>query len=248
MIRINNFRIIARLDIKNEYVIKGIHLEGLRKVGNPYELACKYYQDGADEIILNDTVASLYGRNNLFDVLKKSCEKVFIPIIIGGGLRSLADVEAALEAGADRVFINTGLIKNPKLIIDITKRYGSQCLSCSIEAKALTSKKWSVYYDCGREDSQLDAMEWIKQVQDLGVGEILLTSIDNEGTKNGFEIPLYEAASKVAHIPIIASGGAGRIEHIISMFKSGLVRGIALASILHYNISTISDIKKELIN
>jgi imidazole glycerol-phosphate synthase subunit HisF len=158
----------------------------------------------------------------------------------------MSDVELALEAGADRVFINTALIKNPKIISDITKRYGSQCLSCSIEAKFISPNKWSVYYDCGREDSGLDVIEWIKQVQDLGVGEILLTSIDNEGTKNGFELPLYEAASKITHIPIVASGGAGHIQHIKDILDSGFVRAVALASILHYNISTLSEIKREL--
>lgn len=246
--RIADFRIIARLDIKNEYVIKGIHLEGLRKVGKPIEFATKYYLDGADEIFLQDSVASLYGRNNLYDVLANACREVFVPIVIGGGLRSIEDVEKALSAGADRVSINTALIENPRLIESIASRYGSQCIACSIEAKKDEGRdgKWRVYYDCGREDSGKDLVDWVKCVQDLGVGEIFLTSIDHEGTKSGFDLELCETVRKITSIPLIASGGAGTKDHVLELYLSNLVDGVALASLIHYNIENIYTIKKHL--
>ena len=248
--RISDFRIIARLDVKNDYVIKGIHLEGLRKVGHPNELAEKYYYQGADEIILQDSVASLYGRNNLYGVLERACKKVFVPIIIGGGIRTLDDVKRALDAGADRVCVNTGLIKNPHWITDIVKRYGSQCIVCSIEAKQIegTLDKWSVYYDYGREDSGKDVFEWIKFTQDLGIGEILLTSVDQEGTKRGLDISLCEKVRNIASVPIIISGGAGNRDHIKELYQSKLVDGVAIASMIHYNLDDIESIKRYLVS
>lgn len=247
--RITDFRIIARLDIKNEHVIKGIHLEGLRKVGKPFDFAKKYYTDGVDEIVLQDSVASLYGRNNLFNVLERACQEVFVPIVIGGGLRTIEDVEKALEAGADRVSINSAFFSNPKLIESIAIRYGSQCIACSVEAKKVDGlgKKWGAYFDCGREESGKDVIDWVKFVQDLGVGEIFLTSIDREGTKSGFDLELCEAVRDVTSIPIVASGGAGSKEHILELYKSKLVDGVAIASLIHYELDDIKSIKRCLI-
>lgn len=239
-------RIIARIDIKNEFVIKGIHLEGLRKVGDPIDFAEKYYDQGVDEIIFMDAVASLYGRNNLFHIIEKACKKVFIPITIGGGIRSIQDIDSALKSGADKITINTQAVKSPQLIKEASRIYGSQCIVGSIEAKKKGSS-WEVYVDNGREETGLDVLEWAKTLQDLGIGELLITSIDQEGTKSGFDEQLIEKICKNVHLPLIISGGAGNLNHISTISKYNEINAIALASILHYNIATISEIKKIMI-
>lgn len=236
-------RIIARIDVKNEYVIKGIHLEGLRKIGNPLVIADKYYHDGIDEIIFMDAVASLYDRNNLFHIIENACHKIFVPITIGGGLRSIQDVEKALHAGADKVAINTQLVKTPELATQVAKNFGSQCLVGSIEAKK-KGTHWEAYVDNGREVTGKNAIEWAKQLEDLGVGEILVTSIDKEGTKNGFDDELMQRMAEAVSVPLIASGGCGKPTHINSVCENSEVSAVALASVLHYNISTISNIKQ----
>ena len=235
-------RIIPRLDIKNEWVIKGIHLEGLRKVGDPKVLAKKYYEDGADEIILMDAVASLYDRNSLFDLISEICENVFVPIVVGGGLRTVGDVESALSSGADKVALNTALIKNPNLVDEISIRFGSQCLIGSIEA-IKKGNSWECYVDNGREPTGLDAKKWASEMIERGCGELMITSVDCEGTKSGLDIELTKHISSITGANIIASGGFGSRDHFQEISTVEGVSGLAIASCLHYNIFSISEIK-----
>ncbi|RHX86315.1 imidazole glycerol phosphate synthase subunit HisF [Leptospira stimsonii] len=237
-------RLIARLDIKGPNLIKGIHLEGLRVIGSPSEYAIRYYEQGADELIYMDCVASLYGRNNLSDIVKNAAHNVFVPITVGGGIRSVEDVTHLLRCGADKVAINTAAVANPNLISDVARRFGSQCMVLSVEAKEVGAGKWEVYTDNGRERSGLDVIEWIKRGVSLGAGEILLTSIDREGTRKGFDIPLISAVTKDVTVPVIASGGMGKPEDIIDAVKLGDADGVAMADILHYDRSTIGIIRK----
>lgn len=237
-------RVISRLDIKNEYVIKGIHLEGLRKVGDPIDLAVEYYRTGIDEIIFMDAVASLYDRNNVFHIIEKACKKVFIPITIGGGIRTLADIEKALVAGADKVAINTGAVKSPQLIDEAALRFGSQCIVASIEAKSqVSANTWQAYVDNGRENTDKDLVQWTKELEDRGVGEILITSIDQEGTKKGFDIDLIKAVNDAVKVPVIACGGMGEKKHIQQLITETTPSAIACASVLHYKKMSVREIK-----
>ena len=238
-------RLIARLDIKNEFVIKGIHLEGLRKIGDPILLAKKYYDAGVDEIIFMDAVASLYGRNNLFHIIEKACKEVFIPITIGGGIRSVQDIELALKSGADKITLNTQAIKNPSLIKEASRIYGSQCIVGSIEAKR-KGNSWEAYIDNGREQTGIDAIEWASQLEDMGIGELCVTSIDMEGTKKGFDTELINKICAKVNLPVIVSGGAGNTGHISTLCKKENVSAIAVASILHYNLFTVQQIKSSM--
>jgi len=239
----NKIRVIARLDVKNEHVIKGIHLEGLRKVGNPNELAKKYYEQGIDEIVFMDAVAAYYDRNSLSDIIEQACKDVFIPITVGGGIRKIEDIQTALNAGADKVAINTQAIKEPEFIEKASKVFGSQCIVLSIVAKKISENKWEAYTDNGREPTGLDVIAWAKRVEELGAGEIMLTSIDKEGTKKGFDLELNDAVSQTVSIPVISSGGAGKDEDIIELINNADIDAVAVASVLHYNISTINKIK-----
>jgi len=200
---VKNTRLIARLDIKAPFLVKGIQLEGLRKLGDPNDFALKYYHAGIDEIFYIDIVASLYDRNSLTDIISKTTNEIFVPITVGGGIRSLHDVEKALRAGADKVAINTAAIKNPILIEEIAKRFGSSCVVLSIEAKKTNKDNWEAYYDNGREHSSLDLVEWAMEGQDRGVGEILITSVDRDGTKKGFDVDLVENISDKVKVPLI---------------------------------------------
>jgi imidazole glycerol-phosphate synthase subunit HisF len=238
-------RVIARLDVKNEYVIKGINLEGLRKVGRPNDLAKLYYEQGVDEILFIDSVASLYNRNNLFSVIRKASEEVFIPIVIGGGLRSIQDVEDALDSGADKVAINTAGVKNKKLIEEVAKRYGSQCLVASVQAKKVVNS-WEAYIETGREKTGLSVIDWVKELQDLGAGELLITSVDQEGTKSGFDIDLIQSVNDVTNIPVIVSGGFGALNHLDELLNTTSPSGICFASALHYKTFEVNDIKSHL--
>jgi len=237
-------RIVARLDIKNAHVIKGIHLEGLRKVGAPGALAARYYREGIDEFVLMDAVASLYGRNNLFDVVEAACREVFVPLTLGGGLRSLADIERALGAGADKVAINTQAHKTPDLVREAARLFGSQCIVGSIEAKRKNGG-WEAYVDNGREPTGRDALEWMARLQDQGAGEILLTSVDQEGTRRGLDTSLAARAAERAQVPVVLSGGAGTVEQIVAAAGTG-VDGIALASVLHYATVSVAQVKAAL--
>ncbi len=239
-----NTRLIARLDVKGPNLIKGVHLEGLRVMGDPNEFAIKYYKEGADEILYLDIVASLYGRSNLTEIVTKTTNDIFIPITVGGGIRNINDVGSLLRAGADKIAVNTAAVKNPKLINEISKKYGSQCMVLSIEAKLQDSGYWEVYTDSGRERTGIDVVEWAKKGVQYGAGELLITSIDKEGTREGFDIDLISTISDVVNIPIIASGGMGAQEDLIDVVNRGNVNAIAMADILHYNRSNIKDIRK----
>ena len=238
-----NTRIIARLDIKGPNLIKGIHLEGLRVIGHPNEYAKRYYQQGADELIYIDCVASLYGRNSLGDIVRSATQDVFIPMTVGGGIRSIDDVLYILRCGADKVAVNTAAVVNPSLITDISRRFGSQCLVLSIEAKRVGPDRWKAYTDNGREDTSLDVIEWVKRGVALGAGEVLLTSVDQEGTRKGFDVALVRAVTNAVSVPVIASGGMGTPEHIVGAVKTGGANGVAMADILHYGRATIADIR-----
>jgi cyclase len=237
-------RLIARLDIKGPNLIKGIHLEGLRVIGSPNEFAIRYYQQGADELIYMDCVASLYGRNSLGDIVKSAVQDVFVPMTVGGGIRTVEDATHLLRCGADKVAVNTAAVANPKLISDIARRFGSQCMVLSIEAKQVGNSRWEAYTDNGRERTGLDVVEWIKRGVALGAGEVLLTSVDREGTRKGFDLPLLEALSQEVSVPIIASGGMGKPEDLIEAVKQGGADAVAMADILHYNRATIGDIRR----
>jgi len=243
----NKLRIIARVDVKNEFAIKGIHLEGLRKVGLPNQLALNYYNQNIDEIIFMDAVASYYDRNTLGDLTKAACLDIFVPITVGGGIRNIADIKKALKNGSDKVAINTAAVKDPNFINQAAKIFGSQCIVSSIEAKKIGINKWEVYTDNGREPTGIDVVLWAKKVQSLGAGEILLTSIDKDGTKKGFDLDLCKAVENEISIPLIVSGGMGNNDHIIDLIKSTSVDGVAIGSVLHYEIESVSKIKQHLL-
>ncbi|TRZ81469.1 MAG: imidazole glycerol phosphate synthase subunit HisF [Actinobacteria bacterium] len=236
-------RIIARLDIKGANLIKGIHLEGLRIVGDPQVHAEKYYNDGADEIIYMDTVASLYGRNNLLDVVTRATEHVFVPMTVGGGIRSVEDARALLRAGADKIAINTAAVKDPSLITKISDVWGSSTVVLSIEAKQTTPGKWEAYTDNGRERTGLDVVQWAEQGAQLGAGEIFLTSVDQEGTKNGFDCELVSAVTKLVDIPVVASGGFGKLDHLKELMQVSKPTGVAIADSLHYKKFNFNEIR-----
>ena len=236
-------RLIARLDIKGANLIKGIHLEGLRVVGDPQIHAAKYYQDGADEIIYMDTVASLYGRNNLVDVVSRATEHVFVPITVGGGIRSVEDARTLLRAGADKVAINTAAIKEPKLISQLSDVWGSSTIVLSIEAKKTGDNKWEAYTDNGRERTGLDVAQWAETGAKLGAGEILVTSVDQEGTRKGFDCELVAEITKRVEIPVIASGGFGSLDHLSQLVKTAKPTGVAIADSLHYNRYSFEQIR-----
>ena len=214
-------RIIGRLDIKNNFVIKGINFEGLRKIGDPLDLAKKYYSQKIDEIIFIDAVASLYERNNLFHIIKKATKEIFCPITLGGGIRSLYDIEESLKSGADKVAINSHAIENPNFIKEAVKNFGSSNIISNIESKKLNENSWEVYKYYGREKTGVDLIDWIKKVQDLGCGEILLTSIDKEGLQQGMDYELLDKVSKLINRPLIFSGGFSKFSDGFSKFSGG---------------------------
>lgn len=242
-----NVRLIARLDVKAPNLVKGVQLEGLRKLGNPNEFAIRYYQGGIDEIYYEDIVASLYERNSLLDIVAQTTRDIFVPVTVGGGLRSVDDVAAALRAGADKVAINTAAIKNPDIISSVARRFGSQCMVLSIQAKR-QGNSWEAYFDNGREHSRLDVIEWAKKGQVLGAGEILLTSVDREGTGKGFDLELVRAVTNQVDIPVIASGGMGSLEDLQTVVKAGRADAVAMAHVLHYGLCAISEARAHCID
>ncbi len=239
-----NVRLIARLDIKGPNLIKGIHLEGLRVIGSPQEHALKYYLQGADELIYMDCVASLYGRNHLSDIISLAARDIFVPMTVGGGIRSVDDATQILRAGADKVAVNTAALANPSLISSIAKRFGSQCMVLSVEAKQVGPGCWEAYTDNGRERTGKDVVEWVSEAVALGAGEILLTSVDREGTRKGFDVPLIRAVSSAVSVPIIASGGMGQPGDMLDVVVNGGADAIAMADILHYNRASLSEVRE----
>jgi cyclase len=240
---LSNLRIIPRLDIKGKNLIKGVQLEGLRVMGDPQEFAIRYYEAGADELVYMDIVASLYGRNNLSDIIRRAADQVFIPITVGGGIRSVDDARHILRSGADKVAINTAAIARPELVSEVARHFGSQAMVLSIEAKQVAPGKWEAYTDNGRERTGLDVLQWVRRGVEMGAGEILLTSVDREGTRKGFDIDLIRQVSDAVPVPVIASGGMGSIENFLAAAQLGLADGISMADTLHYNRLQLGDIR-----
>ncbi len=240
-----NIRLIARLDVKGANLVKGIQLEGLRKIGDPNEFAKRYYEAEIDELLYIDIVASLYNRNNLSDIVLNCTRDVFVPITVGGGIRTLDDVKQLLRCGADKIAINTAAIKKPELIHEVAGKFGSQCMVLSIQAKKTAGGKWEAYYDNGREKTGIDVLQWAKQGYELGAGEILLTSVDLEGTRKGFDLELVKAVSDIVPIPVIACGGMGEAADFVKVVNAGHADAVAAASVLHYGHLTINDIKEK---
>ena len=237
----SNVRIISRLDIKGPNLIKGINLEGLRKLGDPNQFAKEYYEQGVDEIIYIDIVASLYERSSLLNIVRRTTQDVFIPITVGGGVRSFDDAREILRAGAD----NTAAVKRPELIHEISQKFGAQCMVLSIEAKRTAPRKWEVYFDNGREKTGIDVLEWAQRGYELGAGEILLTAVDMEGTGKGFDCELTSAVSRSVPIPVIASGGLGTARDFVQVVTAGQADAVAIAGALHYKKLTVENIRSE---
>tara|TARA_B110000444_G_scaffold261004_1_gene310430 strand:- start:18425 stop:19198 length:774 start_codon:yes stop_codon:yes gene_type:complete len=242
-----NIRLIARLDIKAPYLVKGIQLEGLRKLGDPNEFARKYYNQGIDELYYEDIVASLFERNSLLNIIEETTKNIFIPVTVGGGIRNTNDAADVLRAGADKISINTQAIKNENIISELANKFGSSTVVLSIQAKK-NNNSWEAYYDNGREHSYKDVIEWAIRGEELGAGEILLTSVDREGTTKGFDNNLIKKVTDSVSIPVIASGGFGKLEDSLEVIENGKADAIAMAHMLHYNMLEIPDIKRYLIN
>ncbi len=238
-------RIIPRLDIKGANLIKGIRLEGLRVVGDPHAFALRYYEQGADELVFMDIVASLYQRNNLSDIISRAADQIYIPITVGGGIRSLADVQTMLRSGADKVAINTAAVARPELIAEVASRFGSQCMVLSVEAKRTGPASWEAYTDNGREHTGLDVVEWIAKAVKLGAGEVLLTAVDQEGTRKGFDAELIRAVNERVNVPVIASGGYGGTAQDLASAASAGASGIAIADALHWNRIDVAGVKAQ---
>ena len=227
-------RIIPRLDIKGPNLVKGIHLEGLRVLGKPADFAKFYYENGADELMFMDVVASLYERNSLHDIISETAKQKFIPITVGGGLRSISDIKEVLRVGADKVCLNTAIIKNPELIRQASRKFGSSTIVVAIEAIKEENGNYLAYTDNGREYTGIDVFEWAKKVDEFGAGEIVITSVDKEGTGQGFDLDLISEISSLVSIPVIAHGGGGTKQHVVDLIKENTVDAVMLSSLFHY--------------
>lgn len=228
-------RIIGRLDIKGDNLVKGIHLEGLRVLGKPESYADLYYSEGIDELICMDVVASLFGRNSLTDVVQRIANNVFVPLCVGGGLRTLEDIRVALRAGADKVAINTAAINRPEFVREAVEAFGSSAIVVAIEAIQQPDKRFTCFTDCGRQESGVEALAWAEQVSELGAGEILLTSVEREGTGGGLATEFCRQIADAVPIPVILHGGAGHVDHVVDAITEGHADAVCLASLLHYN-------------
>lgn len=243
-----NIRIIPRLDIKGPNLVKGIHLEGLRVLGKPEQFARYYYERGADELVYMDVVASLYNRNSLHAIIEKTANEIYIPLTVGGGLRTLEDIRDVLRAGADKVSLNTGAIRNPQIIKEASRRFGSSTILISIEAIRQPDGKYLAYTDNGREYTGLEVLEWAKRVEELGAGEIMLTSIDREGTGKGYDVELTRLVALEVTIPVIACGGGGKIEHVGQVISEAKADAVAVASLLHYDFIRNNELDADNVN
>lgn len=239
-------RIIARLDIKGANVIKGIHLEGLRLVGKPGEMARRYYEEGVDELLYMDTVASLYGRNNILDVVEEAARDIFVPLAVGGGIRSIDDIVAALRSGADKVAINTAAIRRPAFIKEAAETLGSQCIVLSVEAKRRGPGEWEALTDNGRERTGVDVLDWVTEAESLGAGEILVTSVDVEGTRKGFDRELLRTVRARVSVPVIGCGGAGSARDVTAVIAEDHLDAVACASLFHYGLCPLPQLKSAL--
>ena len=236
-------RIIPCLDVKSGRVVKGTNFVGLRDAGDPVELAKKYDDERADELVFLDITASHEGRGTMVEVAKNCAAQVFIPFTVGGGIRTVDDMRVMLKAGADKISVNSAAVKNPKIISEGAKKFGSQCIVLAVDAKNCGDDKWEVYINGGRTPTGIDCLEWVKKAVALGAGEILLTSMDADGTKDGYDIPLTRAVSEAVNVPVIASGGAGELEHFLKVLINGKADAVLAASVFHYGKYTIRHVK-----
>ena len=241
-------RVIARLDLKGPNVVKGIHLEGLRVVGSPADLAVRYFEQGADELLMIDIVASLYRRETLLEIVRAAAAKVFVPITVGGGIRTLDDIATTLRSGADKVAINTAAIARPDFLREAAQTFGSQCIVLSVEAKRQPGVRghWEGLTDNGRERTGVDVLSWVIEGERLGAGEILITSVDNEGTAKGLDLELLAEVRRRVRVPVIASGGVGRAKHVVEAFSRRAADAVACAHVLHKGLVDIARIKGDL--
>jgi len=239
-------RIIPCLDVKNGRVVKGVNFVDLRDAGDPVEQARIYSEEGADELVFLDITASLEDRGALLDIVRKTAEVVFIPLTVGGGVRTVDDIRILLKTGADKVSINTAAVENPELIRQGAEEFGNQCIVVAVDVKKKDEDSWEVYTRGGTCPSGLDALEWVRKVESLGAGEILLTSMDRDGTKDGYDLEITRAVSRAVHIPVIASGGAGTLEHLYQGIASGEADAVLAASIFHYGQYSIHEVKSYL--
>jgi len=239
-------RIIPCLDVHEGRVVKGVNFLNLKDAGDPVELAAFYDQEGADELVFLDISASYEGRKTMVEVVKRTAENVFIPFTVGGGIRTPEDIRVMLNAGADKVSINTAAVKAPSLVMESAKKYGSQCIVVAIDARQAGPGQWEVYINGGRTPTGIDAVWWAQRVEALGAGEILLTSMDKDGTRDGYDIELTRAVSESVKIPVIASGGAGNLEHLADAIIKGKADAVLCASIFHYREYTIKQAKEYL--
>ncbi len=236
-------RIVPCLDMTQGKVVKGIQFVNFRDAGDPVKLAKKYSDEGADELVFLDITATVENRDILLDVVRRVAKEVTIPFSVGGGVKTVSDMRMILRAGADKVSVNTGAFKNPKLITDCAKEFGSQCVVLSLDAKKVGPNRWNVFINGGRTDTGVSAIDWAKKATKLGAGEILLTSIDTDGTKEGFNVELTKQVSQAVSVPIIASGGAGKLEDFLDIFKKGEADAALAASLFHFNELTIKEVK-----
>lgn len=239
-------RIIPCLDVRNGKVVKGVNFEGIKDVGDPVELAVEYNKQGADEIVFYDITASYEGRGVMLDVVKRTAERVFVPLCVGGGISSVGDFRDTLRAGADKVSVNSQAVKNPKLISDAAEIFGSQCVVVGIDAKRDGNGGYTVYINGGRVDMKLDLGDWVKEIEERGAGEICLNSIDTDGVRGGFDTEMLNFVCKRVNIPVIASGGCGAINHFSEVFKQTGASAALAASLFHFGELTVGEVKRYL--
>lgn len=235
-------RIIPRLDIKGPNLVKGIHLEGLRVLGKPEQFARHYYESGADEMMYVDVVASLYNRNSLHNIVTKTAKEIFIPLTVAGGIRTIDDIRDVLRAGADKVSLNTAAIKRPEIIKEASRKFGSSTIVVTIEAIKQPDGRYFAYTDNGREYTGMEVLGWARKVEELGAGEIVITSVDREGTGLGFDIELTKMVAEAVSVPVIAHGGAGSVNDIKSIIDTGKADAVSIASMLHYEFISKNEI------
>lgn len=241
-----NKRIIPCLDVRDGKVVKGINFVGIKEVGDPVECARMYNEQGADEIVFLDITATVEARKTIVDIVRETAKQVFVPLTVGGGISTIEDFSVLLRAGADKVSVNSAAIKNPQLIADAADKFGSQCVVVAIDAKRADDQSFHVYVAGGRIDTGLDAVEWAKKACALGAGEILLTSMDADGTKQGFDLELLNAITAVVNIPVIASGGCGKLQHFSEVFEKTDADAALAASLFHYRELTVGEVKEHL--
>lgn len=239
-------RIIPCLDVNRGRVVKGVKFKQLRDAGDPAELARLYEEQGADEVVFLDVGASPEGRETMYEVVERTAEQLFIPLTVGGGVRTIKDIERMLRSGADKVAINTAAVENPALVKESSDRFGSQCIVIAIDAKRVGEGKWEVHTYGGRKPTGVDAVEWARKVEGLGAGEILLTSMDADGTKDGYDLELTKAVVEAVKIPVIASGGAGNPEHMCEVLKETNADAALAASIFHFGEYKVADVKRHM--